>query len=94
MNSKETPETALALIQKDVGYISAGVDEVKITLKEMNARFASKEEVEAKIKQIEKDAFNEIRYLKEEVTFLKKGLWGAVVFILVQVGTEIFNLIK
>lgn len=94
MTKQETPETALALIQKDIVYISTGIDEVKDTLKEMNARFASKEEVEQKIKQIEKDAFNEIKYLKTEVSFLKRGFFGAIIFVLSQVGLKVFELIN
>lgn len=69
--SNTTFETSLALIQKDILYMKSGIDEVKNTLKEINDRFATKEEVESRIKQIEKDSLAEIGGLKAEIAELK-----------------------
>lgn len=92
MNDKPSV-TALALIQQDIVYMKTGIDEVKVTLKEINARFATKEEVEAQIRQIRKDALSEIDNLKGKIGFLEKGFWGAIVYILYQVGNAIFTLV-
>jgi hypothetical protein len=72
-----TSETTLALMQQDLLYTKSGIDEIKVTLKEINARFATKQEVDARIKQIEKDAKAEIAELREKVTRLEgqNGLW-------------------
>jgi hypothetical protein len=85
--------TSLALIQQDIVYMKQGIDEVKVTLKEINARFATKEEVEAQIKQIQKDAFTEIRNLKDKISYLEKGVWSAIAFVLYQLGVALWNLI-
>ncbi len=86
-----TTETSLALIQRDVKYLTTGIDEVKMGIKEINARFATKEEVEERIKQIEKEAFGEIAQLKSKIGYLEKAVMGAVAFVLYQVGILIVN---
>lgn len=93
MQGTVATETSLALIQKDVLYMRAGIDEVKLGIKEINARFATKDEVDNRIKLIEKDAFTEIKQLKEKVGYLEKAVLGAIAFVLYQVGVIIFNVV-
>ncbi len=89
-----TNETALALIQRDVKYLTTGIDEVKVGIKEINARFATKDEVEERIKQIEQSAQGEIKSLREKISFLEKLMYGSIAFILYQVGALVFNILS
>ena len=72
--------TTLALIQNNLEIIKAGVDEMKVDIKEINARFATKEEVERQIKQIGKDAADAIANIKAELLDLKasNNFWRIV----------------
>ena len=73
-------QTTLALIQNNLEIIKAGVDEMKVDIKEINARFATKEEVERQIKQIGKDAADAIANIKAELLDLKasNNFWRIV----------------
>lgn len=88
-----TPQTSLALIQQDITYMKGGIDEMKNTLKEINARFATKEEVEKKIQAIEVSYAEKIADLKNKIAFLEKGVWAAIAFVLYQLGAVAFKLL-
>lgn len=88
-----TPETTLALIQQDITYMKGGIDEMKNTLKEINARFATKEEVEKQIKAIETASNLKILDLQTKISFLEKGVWAAIAFVLYQLGAVAFKLL-